>query len=448
MCFDFLLKSELSQLSQSKNLLMVSGGPDSVFLFHCFRALRKKHKIHFDVVHFNHHLRGKESDQEQKFVEDLCLRFKVGLLVCDLKFNKHSNLQVLARNRRYFEAFKLAKERGYQHLITAHHQDDFLETLIIKAKRGTGIKGLCGIKRIRHIKNPLYPNQKIILFRPLIELSKNKILNYLNKNKIKYCIDSSNLKRDYLRNRVRQDVMENWDSGLSKKHAVKAARGLQLVDKYFDQRLIYLSRHYHHFVPLKVWDQWPEEIQFRFFAKKIKENGFRQQVEKKHFKDQLEKDKIKLDQSLFFKDQSGCYFYSEKDIRLLESYKHTIKGPGAFFLGMFDMVLSLKMTKNEVYELFAAKDNQKLKRLSMNAKKIVFPLHITHANLSERFVPFGKKRKVKLKDFYQSRDLARYQRRFWPVLRDQKREIIAIPGVEIGECLRVVGEYPDTPKPP
>ncbi|MBF0105943.1 MAG: tRNA lysidine(34) synthetase TilS [Deltaproteobacteria bacterium] len=435
---DFFLKSEIAALSCSKTLLLVSGGPDSVFLFHLFVKFKKKHGVLFDVIHFNHHLRGKESDSEQEFVEDLCKDCGIPCVVQDLHFDQKCHLQNMARKRRYQNAFKLAGQKGYRYIMTAHHKDDLLETLVMKKGRGTGVKGLCGIRRMRAVKGLLF-KQPVTLLRPLLNISKDEILTWLESHQKKYCTDASNLRRAYLRNRVRQDIMAGWQSCRAKNSAVKLAASLGSVDDFFEARLNFLARRYSHFVPRHVWESWPVELQFRFFARKTKENGFRQQIEKKHFEKILPtKDcKLQLGESFCFKDKGGFYFYSDTDMQTMLSYHFKIRGIGACYLSQFGMVICLGKIaekKNSPVSLTTA-----LQPFYLNADKIKFPITISYAKTAETFIPFSKKTPVKLKDFYQSRSIPQYQRLFWPVLRDEQGEIIAIPGVEISERLRIRG---------
>lgn len=279
--------------------LLISGGPDSVYLFH--RYLKKKKK--FTVIHFNHHLRGEESDAEQRFVEDLCRRHGVPCLVCDIHLVGGVGIQERARQERLRFCFEL----GGGVFVTAHHADDVLETLVMRLRRGAGLKGLTGI-RSRVTMTSDDGLTKLVLMRPLLHLTKKKIVSELEKKKISFCVDSSNSKKKYFRNRVRSELGQTKLTWESKKSLLKSARLLQLIDDHFTQSFENALKTFDHFVPNSVWSAWPKEIQFRFFARRMKENGFRQQVENKHFQIAVQKRVLQLGPARFSQKKAGVYF--------------------------------------------------------------------------------------------------------------------------------------------
>lgn len=299
----------IPDLKNSQSLLMVSGGPDSVFLFYHYIQLKETQNIEFDVVHFNHHLRGEESDREEFFVKELCARHHVFCHVGHLKFEKKSRVQELARKKRYEFCYNLQKENHYSHLVTAHHCDDVFETLLMRRSRGAGLRGLSGIRAIQRVKNPFEPKNEFYLFRPLIVHSKKFILENLKNRGLDFCVDSSNLKTDYFRNRVRLDILAAWKNDEQKNEVLQSTRVLQAVDDYFTARVKFLSETYSSCVPLSVWQSWPEEIQFRFFAQKMQEHGFLHQVEKRHFKEFAKAGvRLKLNHAIGVKDRSSVRF--------------------------------------------------------------------------------------------------------------------------------------------
>ncbi len=181
---------------KSKLLLAISGGSDSVCLFY----LLKNCGYQVSLAHCNYHLRGEDSNKDQVFVEKLSQKFKVHCHIksFDSKEDKKAlknNVQLNARKMRYQWFEQLMSEHGYDCLLTAHHLNDNLETMLINQLRGTGISGLHGI--------PISNNN---IARPLMCFTKYQIQDYLTKNKIKFREDTSNLKSDYLRNKIRHKV--------------------------------------------------------------------------------------------------------------------------------------------------------------------------------------------------------------------------------------------------
>jgi tRNA(Ile)-lysidine synthase len=180
----------------SKNdrvLLAVSGGMDSVAMAELFHRAG----FHFGIAHCNFGLRGKESDEDERFVEALAKKYHVPFYVKkfltaeEAKESKVS-VQMAARELRYewFETIRSAE--GYDLVATGHHLDDQVETFFINLLRGTGIAGLHGI---------LPKNGNVI--RPLLFASRDEIGEFVRQNQLVYREDSSNTSKKYLRNRIR-----------------------------------------------------------------------------------------------------------------------------------------------------------------------------------------------------------------------------------------------------
>ena len=186
----------LDELKGKRVLLAHSGGADSCVLAEIFN----KKSINFSVAHCNFKLRDKESDEDLKFVKNWCIKnntsfyFKVFDVKEHMIVNKKS-IQEAARDLRYEWFNSLMVDLAFDILATAHHLNDQLETFLINSIRGTGISGLLGI-----------PETKKII-RPLNTISKKEILNYAIKHKIEWREDSSNAEMDYLRNKIRHQVV-------------------------------------------------------------------------------------------------------------------------------------------------------------------------------------------------------------------------------------------------
>ncbi len=181
----------------SKFLLALSGGADSVFLLH----ILKKLNIIFTSAHLNHKLRERESDQDENFCKKLCQKEKIKFVSrkADVKaFSKKEKkgIEESARIIRYNFLKKILKKEKLNFILTAHHAEDNAETIIKNLSRGASLKGLSGIKII---------NNKI--FRPLLDISKTEIVDYLTTHKISFREDSSNFDKKFHRNLIRHDIM-------------------------------------------------------------------------------------------------------------------------------------------------------------------------------------------------------------------------------------------------
>ena len=191
------LSENLPFLKEKKLLLAISGGIDSVVLAYLLQQL----DYDISLAHCNFKLRGNESDGDEQFIRDFASKNDLELFVTSFdteRFAKDNKLsiQVAARQLRYIWFHQLLEENNLDYLLTAHHLDDNLETFLINFTRGTGLEGLTGIP---------VQNDKII--RPLLQFSREEILEFASENKIEWREDSSNASDKYLRNKLRHEVV-------------------------------------------------------------------------------------------------------------------------------------------------------------------------------------------------------------------------------------------------
>ena len=184
-------------LEDSKLLIAISGGIDSVVLAHLCSQLN----LNFSLCHCNFNLRGQESDDDEAFVTSLAKTLKTLVYTTSFETEKYAtknkvSIQVAARDLRYTWFYKLLDANQYDYVLTAHNTNDNLETFIINLTRGSGLEGFTGIPPV---------NQKSV--RPLLAFSRDDITLFAIKNGIVWREDRSNASIKYVRNKVRQKVI-------------------------------------------------------------------------------------------------------------------------------------------------------------------------------------------------------------------------------------------------
>ena len=184
-----------------KILVAFSGGPDSVFALHFLEKFKRKYKIDLLAVHFNHRLRGKESDADEIFSKEFCKKRSIPFDVVNLNvksFSKKNRISIeeAARFLRYDSLKNLAEKNQITKIVTAHNQSDNTETILLNLFSGTGFSGFSGI-----------PIQRGIIIRPFLCLTKTEITSYLEHEKISFRVDSSNMKDDFKRNYIRNRIL-------------------------------------------------------------------------------------------------------------------------------------------------------------------------------------------------------------------------------------------------
>jgi tRNA(Ile)-lysidine synthase len=192
----FIAKEKLFD-PDNRILLAVSGGLDSVVMCELFHRAG----FSFGIAHCNFSLRGKESDEDEVFVEKLARKYKVAFhckrfSTKKVARDKKLSIQMAARDLRYEWFEEIRSKENYKFIATAHHLDDQIETFFINLQRSTGIAGLHGI----------LPIQKTLV-RPLLFTFRKNIDSYARKHKLTYREDSSNAENKYLRNKIRHEII-------------------------------------------------------------------------------------------------------------------------------------------------------------------------------------------------------------------------------------------------
>lgn len=184
--------------SGARVLCAVSGGADSVCLLH---LLSRRKDITLTAAHFNHQLRGEESDRDEGFVRTLCETWSIPLTVgrgdvAAWAGREKQSLEEAGRTLRYAFLFQAAEAEGCDLIATAHNADDNAETVLLNLIRGAGAAGLAGIPPVRGA-----------LVRPLLTVTRAEILAYLKQQDLPHTEDATNADPTYSRNRLRSQVM-------------------------------------------------------------------------------------------------------------------------------------------------------------------------------------------------------------------------------------------------
>lgn len=211
----------------------VSGGADSVCLLKILCELRKIYEINIVAVHIHHGIRGEEADRDRDFVEKVCQSLEVENLVYKydvLQIAKERGMteEEAGREVRYSTFRKVMREKGFNKIAVAHNMGDNCETILFNLCRGSELKGLGGIQPVR---------DEII--RPLLNITRKDIEEYLNNLNIEYIVDSTNLLNEYGRNKIRNIVVPYLNENINSRtveHIVEAGAALMEAEEYLESQ--------------------------------------------------------------------------------------------------------------------------------------------------------------------------------------------------------------------
>jgi tRNA(Ile)-lysidine synthase len=205
---DSILIRALSELrlQQSSLLLAVSGGADSVALLRGMIAVRSEQKLTLHVAHLNHKLRGAAADEDAAWLNALCGKLQVPATIGEtdvaaLARESALGIEEAARHARYEFLAQTAAKHKCSHIAVAHTADDQVETVLHHILRGTGLAGLRGMPRQRRL------DSGVTLVRPLLDVTRAQVLEYLQTLGQDYREDHTNLDETYTRNRIRRQLL-------------------------------------------------------------------------------------------------------------------------------------------------------------------------------------------------------------------------------------------------
>ncbi len=385
---DFVKSQRLFD-SSSRILLAVSGGADSMAMFDLF--MRAGYP--FAVAHCNFRLRGAESDKEEAFVTRICDEHNIELFVQHFDTEEFADqegisIEMAARKLRYDWFDELLLDGRFDYLATAHHQDDVIETFLINLSRGTGLKGLCGIRQ---------KTGKII--RPMLFTNREGIREYLRKFDIPFCEDSSNQETIYYRNFIRHQILPLFDelNPAFRKNVLRTILNLNESSQLFEQKIEEISQQVvrvsglgHHISIEGLMNHQPiRTVLFEL----IRPYGFQPE---------------QVDQVLaVLESDPGRKFYSEthrlvKDRSELVITRKEIENPELVYIEKdcleIHLPVPMKFQQIERTQLFRFSTNPMIADLDLD--KLEFPLILRKWKEGEYFQPLGMNGFKKLSDFF------------------------------------------------
>lgn len=408
------------------HLVAVSGGADSVALL--LLMLQLDYRI--EAVHCNFQLRGDESIRDEQFVKKLCKNHDVPLHLIHFDTKAYASIhqvsiEMAARELRYRYFEQLRQDIGAADICVAHHRDDAVETLIMNLLRGTGVHGLTGIRPC---------NGHVV--RPLLDVGRDEILEFLDSIGQKYVTDSSNLVNDVVRNKIRLDILPQLRSINPRfsENIYRTARRMADVERVFNVAMEsakkrvclqgVVSAESGGTIDLLALQQEiaPEYVLFELLSPL----GF-------------SPDTIEQIANCIHA-QSGRRFLSEKFElvtdrqqllvlpRLPQLPQLRVPEPGVYVYG--DKKLHVELTSE-------VKVSRHQTIATLDAALVVFPLTLRPVKEGDRFVPFGMTGSKLISDYLTDLKVNLFEKRRQLVITDNKETIVWLVGRRTDNRLRV-----------
>jgi tRNA(Ile)-lysidine synthase len=438
-------------------LVGVSGGPDSVALVHILRALAPKYGLKLAIAHLNHGLRQNASDSDQAFVTALAEKFQMPLYaekqdVRHYKKSRHLSVEEAARQVRYRFYHRSASEFGYDKIALGHHADDNAEQVLMAMLRGSGPLGLAGIPPVRadHI------------IRPLINLRRSELLDYLASQNLDYVEDSSNRDLRLLRNKIRSRLIPELQAEYNPKCVDSLNRMATILlaeEKWIDDHILQIFkdavvRDDPHRLGLRLdrLKQEPIAAQRRLIRKAfLHVKGNLRRITFTHIEAVLKLvqqgtagNMLNLPDHICVGRDQGCLLISNAQHKpprtggrhlppAVPEYSYQLPRVGEILIQEAGMQISF----NEI-PIKHVSDWQQTKRQMayMDRDKLSFPLVIRNFRPGDRFSPLGIRGSQKVKKYFIDHKISRTERMKCPIVLSRNK-IIWVAGHRLDNAVKI-----------
>ena len=422
--FESYIKDYFPYLLEEKCVVCCSGGVDSIVLFHLMLSLHKN----FVVAHCNFKLRDEESDNDEEFVKNICKQnsiefYSKSFETKKIKEESNNSIQMIARDLRYGFFDEISTRLEIKHILTAHHLNDSLESFLINISRGSGLDGLTGIPEL---------NGKIK--RPLIEFEKKDILEYAVNNNLRWREDSSNKSNSYLRNKIRNNIIPQFDElkGNFLKNFKKTIKYLKMSNALIYQRINQLK--------LDILNYNGDDIFIKISDLK--------EIDKESFL------------YYFLRDYGFVDWDKIIDLLSAESGKKIFSKSHVFYKDKNKLILrDIKVTKNmeilienlenntglEYHKILSFTDSDNIEKnnpniITVDKQKLKLPLKLRGFMHGDFFNPYGMKGAKKVGKFLKDNNVSEMDRSSRLILLNGDDKIIWVVGMRLDERFSVKKE--------
>ena len=398
-----------------------SAGPDSMALLDMLIKKRNKYNLFLVVAHVNHNIR-KESIEEEKFLKEYCSNNNVIFESMIIEEYGDDNFHNEARNIRYKFFENIVNKYNAKYLMTAHHGDDLIETILMRIVRGSNLIGYSGFHKIINKEN-------YSIVRPLINYTKNELEEYDLKNKVDYYIDKSNNDDKYTRNRYRKNVLPflKSEDTLVHKKFLKYSNTLYEASKFIDKSRNKSLKNVMENDKILI-DKFIIEDEFiqkeiLYYLLNIYYQDDLILINDKH---------LELIISLINSKKTNSYINLPNEVKVYKDYNYL------WFSRDVDDISNYEIEFDNYVELPNNHSITKIDNTSDNSnnicrlcsEEIALPLIIRTRKIGDKISVKGLNGTKKVKDIFINSKISKEERDLWPIVLDSKGNVVWIPGLK------------------
>ena len=410
-----------------------SYGPDSMALFNSLLELRKKYDIRLVCAHVNHDKR-RESAKEKEDLENYCKENNVIFEYMKIDRYGDDNFHNEARNIRYQFFDEVVKKYNAKYLLTAHHGDDLMETILMRIARGSTLRGYSGFRKL--VKMDGY-----YIYRPFIGLTKSELLDYCHKNRVPYAVDKSNFSDVYTRNRYRKEVLpflKSEDKDIHKKY-LKFSNVLSQADDFIEEEAskaiskvikdnkLYIDKY------LEINKFLKRIILERFISSFYQDDLIL--INDKH---------LDLIESLINSKKTNAKVNLPNDVEVVKSYNALSIRRNPNLLSSYEIEVSREviLPNGHKLELLDSVKGNSNNIIKLSSKDVTLPLIVRTRKFGDVMAIKGGGHK-KIKDIFIDSKIPLADRDLWPIVVDSRERIVFVPGLKKSKFDKTNNEFYD-----
>ena len=418
--YDFLM-NEVGIKYGDSIVVGVSGGPDSMALLHLMSSIKKVIDIEVVCAHVNHNVR-KESSSEKVFVEKFCLNH--GIVFESMKIEDYGddNFHNEARSKRYNYFGNIVKKYGAKYLLTAHHGDDLIETILMRIVRGSTLRGYSGFSKIVKFED-------YTILRPLINVTKDEIFEYNKNNNIAFVQDASNQKDVYTRNRFRKYIVPEFkkeDPNVHNKFYKFSTTLLEYndyIDKQVEKKItnIYVQN------TLKIDEFLKEEkvIQMKIIYY-ILEHIYQDDLML------ITDNHAELLHQLITSKRANAYIYLPNNLKAIKSYGTLTFVNEEMTKDEYEIEIInyLNLPNGKNIEVVSSSSDTSNNICRLSSKDVKMPLRVRTRVDGDKISVKGMIGSKKVSDIFIDCKIPMHDRNIWPVVVDSNNTVVWLPGLK------------------
>ena len=412
----------------------VSGGPDSMALLYILNEFKEKMNLRLICAHVNHNTR-KETIKEEEYIREYCKKNKIIFETIKINSWGDDNFENEARSVRYNFFEELIDKYKAKYLMTAHHADDLIETILMRIVRGSTLKGYSGFSKVVN-------KGKYKIVRPLITLTKDEIIDFNKKNNIKYFIDSTNNEDKHTRNRYRHVILPflKCENPNVHKKFIKFSETLLENSNYIDKEA---NKQFN-----RVFQDGILYIDKFVQLDKVIQTKIIYNILEKIYGDDLliiGDTHVELIFDLINSTKSNSIVHLPNNIIIMKAYNELSFNYDDEIYDEYEIEINnlVNLPNGKIIERVTESNDTSNYTIRLNSEDVKLPLYVRNRREGDKMIVKGLNGTKKVNEIFINEKIKTTDRKTWPIVLDAEEKVVWIPGLKKSNLDKKINEVYD-----